>query len=63
MWNAGMRNSAQGVWNPAKDFNPESIPLTKDPGSIALDPESNTVLCYVTWGEDFVAKKLRNGAN
>ena len=46
MWNAGMRNSPQGVWNPAKDFNPESIPLTK--GSIAWNPEPNTVLYYVT---------------
>ena len=46
MRNPGMRNSAQGVWNSAKDFNPESIPLTK--GFIAWNPEPNTVLCYVT---------------
>ena len=39
-----MRNSAQGVWNPAKNLNPESIPLTRDPGSVAWNPESNTVM-------------------
>ena len=50
----GIQNAAQGIQNPAYDWDPESkFPLTEYPESTALNPESKTVLNFLTWGESF----------
>ena len=50
----GIQNAAQGIQDPAYDWDPESkFPLTEYPESTALNPESKTVLNFLTWGESF----------
>ena len=54
----GIRNTAQRIWNPTKDWNPESKfyqqrreSSTWNPESRAWNPESKTVLDPLTWGD------------
>ena len=54
----GIRNTAQRIWNPTKDWNPESKfyqqrpeSSTWNPESSAKNPESKTVLDPLTWGD------------
>ena len=53
----GIRNTAQGIWNPTNDWNSESkfywqIPEsgTWNPESTVRNPESKTVLDSLPWG-------------
>ena len=47
----GIRNTAQRIWNPTKDWNPESKFYQQRPESRAWNPESKTVLDPLTWGD------------
>ena len=47
----GIRNTAQRIWNPTKDWNPESKFYQQRPESRAKNPESKTVLDPLTWGD------------
>ena len=54
----GIRNTAQRIWNPTKDWNPESKFYQQRPESStwnlessAWNPESKTVLDPFTWGD------------
>ena len=54
----GIRNTAKRIWNPTKDWNPESKfyqqrpeSSTWNPESRAWNPESKTVLDPLTWGD------------
>ena len=43
-----------GIQNAANDWDPEcKFPLTENPESTALNPESQTASNFLTWGESF----------